>query len=102
MSGGPSTALGAAASELVSGFPLWSALALTAKAPASPVSLTRFFQFQKVSPQKNCGSAFGSGHCVGVGGGWLNSALFTLFPSQVTQGGGRGTAVSDGSSWDMG
>lgn len=105
VSGGPSTALGTAASERVSSFPLWSALGLTAKAPARPCLLLSFFSYRRFHLGRTRGLEFGSGHCIG---GWvrrgsqLNSALFRLFLSQVTQEGGHGTAVSDSSSWDMG
>lgn len=47
MSGGPSTALGTAGSELVSSFPLWSALGLTAEAPAHPCLLLSFFSSKR-------------------------------------------------------
>lgn len=47
MSGGPSTTLGTAGSELVSSFPLWSALGLTAEAPAHPCLLLSFFSSKR-------------------------------------------------------
>lgn len=103
VSGGPSTALGTAASERVSSFPLWSALGLTAKAPAHPCLLLSFFSYRRFHLGRTCGLEFGSGHCIGAGWGLVKFCSVQVIPvTSHTGGGGHGTAVSDNSSWDMG
>lgn len=101
MSGGPSTGLGTAGSELVSSFPLWSALGLTAKAPAHPCFLLIFFRSKRFHLGRSRGLGFGCGHCVRVGG-WVQFFSVRVIPIMNHTGGGRGTSVSDDSSWDMG
>lgn len=87
MSGGPSMGLGTAGLEPVSSFPLWSALGLTAKAPAHRVfysvfSVPKGFTLEELMDESSVvATVLGQG-------GWLNSAPFRLFLLQVTLEGG--------------
>lgn len=93
--------LGTAGSELVSSFPLRSALTLTAKAPAHPCLLLRFCSSKGFHLTRTRGLKFGIGHCVGAGGCVQFCSVPVIRVTSHT-GGGRGTAALDKSSWFMG